>query len=316
MLSLLVLTTAKSSGSSPRDAAEGPFRPLGGGIRLGIPTNPIDWHRVARSRVAESPGEPAMRHVTGLFVLLGCLLCVETSGQSPVRPPGALWTITTPAGWKVAPQSVVDQMNAQRTAEDPDGEDYRYVMKFDPADGLGIGYPYFAVEYTPYAEFATASWADIEEAFTPTALDAALASASPATVIRSLADQDHVLDRARARWYYKYDTPGAATSGRTLRTIGVGWFTNHGLLEVCLYDKAESNDRRLNDLDAFAASLTLDPGTGFVPGPGLPKAVAAPARSMPTFRFRRFGMFGFGGLGIGLSIFVFLVVRRLIIGPD
>jgi hypothetical protein len=259
-----------------------------------------------------------MRSTWGLWAVVGVVCGVVAApamGQGTLRPPGAQWSVKLPAGWKQAPQSAEDQLNKARDEEDPDREEFRYVLQFDRQTGLGVGYPYMSVGYTRYEEFKTASWEDIVEFLGATEVDPAAGSKPLIENIGRGAAETYALDRSRNRWSYKYDAPGRADSGRTLRTIGVGWFANHGLVEVCLYDKAEETDRYVGDLEKLAAGFALDPGPGFVPWPGLPKEPVRTTRS-PTggsFRFR-YGFFGFEGLG-GAAL-LFFIIRRAMDATD
>lgn len=251
-----------------------------------------------------------------LFILwCAATLAVATSAhaQQAVRPPGATWTLTLPPSWKLAPQSVVDQMNADEA--DPDDPSFKYLVKFDPADGLGVGYPYIAVQYSAIENIASASWNDLLELTGGDTLDAAALSKPLGEVIPSLAPDTRHLDQTRAAMLLWYDEPGAGPSGRTLRGVHVGYFTTSGLLELVLLDKAEENNRYLGDLTRIAASFRLDPGEAFTPGPGWP-GEQPPTRSRRSggFRLPMFGLLGLGGLG-GVGVLT-LLVRRILQADD
>jgi len=235
--------------------------------------------------------------------------CVTSFGQT-IRPAGADWSLALPAGWKQAPDSVVQSMNTQRDAEDPDHESFRHVAKFDPADSLGVGLPYITVEWTPYPEFAECNWQDIQEFYEGESMDPALASRPFSEIFAKISDASTMVDQSSARVYGWYDAPGEGPSGRTLRTSGVIFLSKKGAYEVCLYDKAEENNRYLGDLQKFATGFHLDPGTAFVPGPGLPKIQPQRASSTRSAFPFRFGIFGVGGLGGGIGLT--LIIRKIL----
>lgn len=246
-----------------------------------------------------------------LAIILTLALVSQASGQSPVRPQGARWVVTPPPGWKRAPQSVVDSMNVERDAEDPDREDYRYVLKFDPEGSLGVGLPYIAVEWTDVPEFSQCNWGDLREYWGSEPFDPAWTSLPLSQLAAKIPENGSLIDEARGRLYHRWDEPDGAPGGKTLRAVGVVVLASNGFAEVCLYDKAEENNRHVPALEKFASTLTLDPGAAFVPGAGLPRAAPATRSSTPSFRFPfRFGIFGLGGVG-GITIIV-LIVRKVL----
>ncbi|MCE7972798.1 MAG: hypothetical protein DYG92_00510 [Leptolyngbya sp. PLA1] len=249
--------------------------------------------------------------VLTLMATFALALIPDALGQTPIRPPGARWVITPPPGWKLAPQSVVDSMNLERDSEDPDREDFRYVLKFDPEGSLGVGLPYIAVEWTDVPEFATCNWSDIGDYWGSESFDPAWASLPLSRLVEKIPDQASLLDESKGRLYHRWDEPGGAPNGKTLRAVGVVVLTSNGFAEVCLYDKAEENNRHVAALEKFANTLALDSGAAFVPGPGLPRNAPPSHRTNSSFRFPfRFGIFGLGGLG-GVTLLV-LIVRKVL----
>lgn len=244
-------------------------------------------------------------------IILSLAFVVGASAQTHVRPQGARWVITPPPGWKRAPQSVVDSMNAERDADDPDREDFRYVLKFDPEGSLGVGLPYIAVEWTDVPEFAQCNWRDLSEYWGSEPFDPAWRSLSLTQLVGKIPPDGSLLDESSGRLYHRWDEPDGAPNGKTLRAVGVVVLTSNGFAEVCLYDKAEENNRHVGALQKFAATLTPDPGTAFVPGPGLPRPAPSAQRAPSSFRFPlRFGLFGLGGFG-GITLIV-LIVRKVL----
>lgn len=63
--------------------------------------------------------------------------------------------------------------------------------------------------------------------------------------------------------------------------MGVVVLATNGFAEVCLYDKAEKNNRHVPALEKFANTLTLDAGAAFVPVPASPAPHLPPAPAHP-----------------------------------
>lgn len=244
--------------------------------------------------------------VVSALALLGG--AIPAAAQVPAPVPNAGVTLMVPAGWKVAPQSSVDQLNKERA--DPESG-YTILAKFDRADGLGIGYPYMTVELSTFDHYSEASWADIKEFMVADDLPPELAAKPMVARLAAATNDQCRLDTAAGRFYAKYeDTPGDS-SGRLIREHVAGVVTSKGIVEICLYDKAEENDRYLPDLASLSTSAKIDPGAAFQPGAGVPvEEVSSSGSSSSGFRFGRFGIFGIGGIG-GLGC-TGLVIRLLI----
>lgn len=254
-----------------------------------------------------------MRLACFIALSVGILFAGNVLGQQVFRPAGAKWQVTLPATWKVAPPTALKQLQDEREVgenvalEDP----FFIIAKFDPAKGMGIGYPYIVVQHLPNEEIDRATWSDFMSDYEAVPLDAGLVGKSYRFIAPTLTDSQYVGCEASATYYARLDAEGAGPSGRTIRVYYAGFLAKGDLYEIGLYDKLEEKDRYMGDFDAIVASFQLDPDARWVPGPGFPEQAPATRSSSRSIGFPRFGLLGIGGIGVGL---IALIVRRIVIG--
>lgn len=190
-----------------------------------------------------------------LPALLLLLACATAHAQTLFEDKTHHWTLQTPDGWEPAPQTYLDNLNADLDKRKPN-RNYRFIAQFHPKDPTDDS-PYLLVQFTD-VNVNGSTYQEIEHAFGARSArepDPSRDIFGPKVIGYIIGTP--ILDRQNNRIYM--DTSVTRPDGEEIQGRSIICLASHGLVQLNFYAPKTAFSDHTRMLGTFDSSFRLDP---------------------------------------------------------